>query len=362
MSDHSKIEWTDATWNPVRGCSKVSPGCANCYAIRDAHRFAGVGMPYQFLTKTEPLNWTGVIRTVPEQLDKPLAWKRPRRIFVNSMSDLFHESVPVDFIAEVFAVMWLADHHIFQVLTKRAERMRSLLTDEMFRSRVILEIGARAGVLHSQGERDQALAQVDKFNARPDDWWPLKNVWLGVSVENQDYADARIPELLKTPAAVRFLSMEPLLGPVNLGRWIHPFEISRDEEGNDLGSASGGSDLDWVIVGGESGPEARWTRASWVRSIRDICLTCEVPFFFKQWGEWAPGGQTKTPHRTGLPIRWIGPDGYRAPQGMHNDDSTEVIFRFGKKDAGRLLDGREWNEIPPPANELLGADLRLDVP
>jgi protein gp37 len=220
MSQRSTIEWTDATWNPVRGCTKISPGCARCYAEVFAERFRGVkGSPYE-----QGFDF----RLVPEALDLPLHWASPRRIFVNSMSDLFHERAPDDYIiGKVAWVMERANWHHYQVLTKRSERMRDLLG---------------TGLRHAA---------------------ELAHIWWGVSVENQRHGLARIDHLRDTPAKVRFLSVEPLLedlGPLDLGG-IH-----------------------WVIVGGESGPEARPMQADWVRSIRDQCRATAVPFFFKQWG------------------------------------------------------------------------------
>jgi protein gp37 len=219
MSEQSKIEWTDATWNPVRGCSKVSPGCKHCYAETFAERFRGVhGHPYE----------RGFDLTlVPSKLETPLDWKQPRRIFVNSMSDLFHEEVPTDYILEVAKVMQRANWHTYQVLTKRARRLKEMLN----------------GVL---GEFSQ-----------------LPHIWWGVSVENRKYGIPRIAELRVADARVRFLSIEPLL--------------------EDLGSLDL-TGIDWVIVGGESGPGARGMKAEWVRRIREQCAETGVAFFFKQWG------------------------------------------------------------------------------
>ena len=236
MADNSAIEWTDATWNPVTGCTKVSPGCAHCYAEAITLRF-GKGTPF--------LPGKSEIKLHPERLRLPLFWRRPRRIFVNSMSDLFQEVVPYEFVRQVFEVMSQARQHIFQILTKRHEELRNL--------------------------------------ASKLDWPP--NVWIGVSVENQYWADRRIPALLDVPAAIRFLSVEPLLKPVNLRPYL------------------GG--IRWVIVGGESGPKARPIQAEWVQKIRDDCKAAEVPFFFKQWG-----GRTS-------------------------------------KAGGRILEGRTFDEMPP---------------
>jgi protein gp37 len=219
MSDNSKIEWTDATWNPVRGCSKVSPGCANCYAETFAERFRGVpGHPFE----------QGFdLRLVPEKLAEPLRWRIPRMIFVNSMSDLFHEQVPDDYIVNVARVMRLANWHTYQVLTKRAERMRDLLKGKL------------------RFASDQS------------------NIWWGVSVENRKHGLSRVTYLREAPGRVRFLSIEPLLE--DLG----PFSL----EG-----------INWVIVGGESGPGARPMAKAWALAIRDQCKRANVPFFFKQWG------------------------------------------------------------------------------
>ena len=237
MSDRSRIEWTDATWNPVTGCIKVSPGCAHCYAEANTLRFRRGG-PF--------LPGKATIKVHPDRLDEPGRWQRPRRVFVCSMSDLFHEEVPLTFIDEVFARMREYDHHTYQVLTKRPARM--------------LEYSKRAGS------------------------WP-PHVWAGVSVENQIWADRRMPHLMHVPSAVRFVSVEPLLKEVNLRPWLDYF-------------------LQWVIVGGESGPRARPMNPEWVRRIRDDCLAAGVPFFFKQWGGRTP------------------------------------------KAGGRELDGRMWDELP----------------
>lgn len=219
MSDRSEIEWTDATWNPVRGCTKISPGCKHCYAATFAERFRGVaGHPYE----------QGFdLRLVPEKLEQPLQWKRSRQIFVNSMSDLFHEAVPDDYIDAVARTMARATWHVFQVLTKRSERMRDLL------------------------------------QTRLASFAPFSHIWWGVSVEDKKFGLPRIEDLRRSPVAVRFLSVEPLLEDLGL---------------IDL------SGISWVIVGGESGPGARPMKAEWVKSILDQCEKARVPFFFKQWG------------------------------------------------------------------------------
>ena len=247
MGDGSRIEWTDATWNPVTGCSKVSPGCAHCYAQVIAERFRG--------TQAFPEGFDLSLRR--DRLEVPLHWKRPRRIFVNSMSDLFHEAIPTEFIESVFGVMKQAHWHQFQVLTKRGDRLRQL-----------------APILP----------------------WP-PNVWMGVSVEYQRWT-TRIDDLRTVPCATRFLSLEPLLGPLAL-------------------SLTG---IDWVIVGGESGPKSRPMRSEWVESIRDQCQLAGVAFFFKQWGAFDQSGT-----------------------------------RRGKKLAGRELAGRTWDEMPSASRQHSGS-------
>ena len=241
MSLNSSIEWTDATWNPIRGCTKISPGCAHCYAQRFAERFRGV--------KGHPFEQGFDLRLVSEKLYEPLLWKKSRRVFVNSMSDLFHENVPDEYIVEVSAVMARANWHTYQILTKRSARMRKLLTSRL------------------------------KFVA------DLPHVWWGVSVESRRYGIPRIGDLQGSPASFRFLSIEPLL--------------------EDLGALDL-TQIDWVIVGGESGIGARPMRRDWVISIRKQCRSSNVPFFFKQWG------------------------------GVH------------KSRNGRMLDGRTYDEIPQP--------------
>lgn len=302
MSDKTAIEWTDATWNPVTGCDRVSPGCDHCYAESIAHRFAG--------TKAYPDGFKVTLR--PERLDQPLRWKRPRKVFVNSMSDLFHKDIPDEYIARVFAVMALAQQHTFQVLTKRHGRMRSLLNSDAF---VDLFGEALYTFEHPTGEE----------TAEPISQWPLPNVWVGVSVEDQQRADLRIPALLATPAAVRFLSCEPLLGPVDLnassfigGDWL--------------------KGLDWVIVGGESGPGARPMHPDWARSLRDQCTAARVPFLFKQWGEWVTEDQS--PEDITLP----------ATSWAHLGDDQPSVYKVGKKAAWRELDGRTWDQYPGGAS------------
>lgn len=306
MSDKTGISWTDATWNPIRGCSRVSEGCRNCYAEAMAGRCCDPGQPYEGLVKlvvkekvlrrdfadgrvelskreTRETRWTGEVRFVADHLSDPLRWRRPRKIFVNSMSDLFHESLTNEQIAAVFGVMATAPRHTFQVLTKRARRMREWFEwvdlrcehglamfpndDKDWRARQMLfSASRRAGVElpHHHGGA-----------------WPLPNVWLGVSVENQAAADERIPELLRTPSALRFLSCEPLLGPLDVSPHLGP--------------------MHWVITGCESGAGARPCDVEWLRSLRDQCAEADVPFFLKQAKEPPFVDDREDPREVGYP-------------------------------------------------------------
>lgn len=363
MADKSAIEWTDATWNPVRGCRRVSRGCENCYAERlAATRLSGPGRPYEGLAEMTPAGprWTGVVRLVPELLDQPLRWRRPRRVFVNSMSDMFHEGLTDEQIDQVFAVMAACPQHTFQILTKRPERMLQ------YARRVAASVphdAVNAAVF------DLANAAHGGFAS-----WPLPNVWLGTSVEDQATADERIPHLLETPAAVRFVSAEPLLGPVNLGPWIDRCRASRHVNGWTHGWRFDGDDpyvvctwcgerrdnltgravgtrrtapgLDWVIVGGESGPGARPMHPGWARSLRDQCQVAGTAFFFKQWGGWAPVNQVPMPLEHAGRLSAVRPDGTQAPRDEPVGAGAEFIWRAGKHTSGRLLDGRTWDEFP----------------
>lgn len=250
MANNSSIEWTEATWNPVTGCTRASTGCDHCYAVTLTRRLSAMGQEkYAGLINPYKKHFNGVIKLHPETLEQPLGWKKPRTIFVNSMSDLFHKDVPVDFIRKVFQIMARAHWHQFQILTKRADRL-------------------------------------EDFNPLIN--WS-RNIWQGVSVENES-AIFRIDHLRRTSAHTKFLSLEPLIGPLK----------RLNLEG-----------IDWVIVGGESGHGARPIQKSWVTDIRHQCLCQEVPFFFKQWGG------------------------------------------FNKKATGRLLDGRTWDEMPMQNTRML---------
>ncbi|MFD0902373.1 DUF5131 family protein [Actinomadura sediminis] len=322
MTSTTKIEWTGATWNPVTGCTKVSPGCDNCYAETFAERWRGTpGHHFE----------AGFDLTLrPERLEQPLRWRKPRRVFVNSMSDLFHEGVPDEFIAEVFSVMARASQHTFQVLTKRHGRMRSLLNRPSFRDN---------------------LAHLAP--------WPLPNVWLGVSAEDQKRANLRVPALMQTPAAIRFISAEPLLGPINLHHGLTHCPTHDFPGGFCSGPCPDRIAPDWVIVGGESGPGARPMHPDWARTLRDQCTTAGIPFFFKQHGAWVP--ESMLLHTNGAQAAFLDTDGTFRP--LHNGRPVEPPMARGeaitvrlvsKKTAGRELDGRTWDEFP--ATAVLGGD------
>lgn len=313
MADHSNIQWTDSTWSPTVGCDKVSAGCTNCYAITTAYRLdhAFKQPAYAGLTRKLPdgsVNWTGKVRMLPERLGLPLSWKKPRRIFVDSMSDLFHEDVSDEFIEQVFGAMAVAHWHQFQILTKRPERMLAWFTERYQVPLVDGSVGWEGRENRVWAHRGDTLDPTKDAGWTADGqvaapWsWPLPNVWLGVSVEDQRAADERIPLLLQTPAAVRFLSCEPLLGRIELSdvsgwrdaaRWLGRMNLGPDA-------------ISWVIAGGESGQHFRAMNPDWARSLRDQCQAAGVAFHFKQIG-----GRT---HGAG----------------------------------GRELDGRTWDEFPAP--------------
>lgn len=302
MSQNSTIEWTQKTWNPVTGCSKVSQGCKNCYAEVLAKRF------------WKDRKFTDV-QCHPDRLEQPLHWRKPATVFVNSMSDLFHEDVPFEFITRVFATMIHTNHpgstkHTFQILTKRPARALEFY-DKYFRNSPI-----------------------------------IPNVWLGVSVEDQKTADERIPLLLQIPAAVRFLSCEPLLGEIDLFKefdngkydkeydfWIKPLHL-----------------INWVICGGESGHGARPMHPDCARKLRDDCKAAGVPFFFKQWGEWCPaeilGGIWTMQNKNKINNKDLPSKFTIWKQNAYFQNPEIISIKLGKKHSGRLLDGVEHNEFP----------------
>jgi protein gp37 len=335
MSDRSKIEWTEATWNPLVGCTKVSPGCDNCYAKGVVNRFAGTSRAF-------PHRFDVVTIRDDRMLTQPLRWRRPRRIFVNSLSDLFHADVPDEFIAQVFAVMALAPQHTFQLLTKRHGRMRSLLTSRAFADlfhRAICD-AADWDVRQAAAAIDGALALIGETALAP-----LPNVWLGVSVEDQHWAGIRIPALADTPAAVRWISAEPLLGPIDLTTGLLHALLRHG--------------LVWIVVGGESGPGARPMHPGWARDLRDQCAQADVPFLFKQWGEWRHCREAqeveveRAMRADGTYHQWEKHPVYDVDlAGSAELDRVPLpgvsapMQRVGKKAAGRELDGHTHDGYP----------------
>jgi len=333
----SKIEWTEETWNPVTGCTKVSPGCDNCYAERMAKRLKGMGVKgYE--------NGFEVV-CHPDRLEAPLHWRKPRVIFVCSMGDLFHEDVPFDFIDQVYAVMALAPQHTFLVLTKRAERMAEYFNDSWRQVEIGIEV--------------ERISDIDVEGIA----WPLTNAWHGVTAEDQQRADERIHQLLKVPGK-RFLSIEPMLGPTRIDNVYNGYFFQNPLTGHrwhDNPDGNGASDnhgekIHTVILGGESGPGARPMHPDWARSVRDQCAAADVPFFFKQWGEWRPrvGEWEPKPfgifpsgdyYQAGLLMGPVNSEAVEIGR-LHPGEQYEMIHRVGKKKAGRLLDGREHNDLP----------------
>ncbi len=358
MADRSKIEWTDATWNPIRArltrdtgarkagtvgwhCERITTGCGTpkeggCYAEALNWRL-GTGLPF----KPGHLD-DGTVELFLDDniLRQPLRWKRPRMVFPCSMTDLFGRFVKDEWLDKIFAVMALTPQHTYQPLTKRSDRMRAYLSRHRW---------------HHWAEAGRSI-DAKRWRSLPDvmggDCTPLPNVWLGVSTERQEEANARIPDLLATPAAVRFISAEPLLGPIDLHEVIPDPLIYNAVHGMDRL-------LDWVIVGGESGRNARPMHPDWARSLRDHCQAAGVPYFFKQWGEWLPWAQFNAakidddPEQTKyLTSEWVGDHWHRIgyPQWCDaadgNIDDDQCVGRVGKKAAGRLLDGIEHNAMP----------------
>jgi protein gp37 len=363
----TKIEWCDKTWSPITGCTPISEGCENCYAKRMAKRLAGrCGYPSQ-----DPFS----ITMHPEKLDEPDHWIKPKRIFICSMSDLFHSEVSILFIRMVLNTVKRNPHHTFMILTKRPERMEEILNH------------------NSMFVEDPNRSDGWRFNAPP-------NLWIGVTAENQARADERIPILLQIPSAVRFVSLEPMLGPVDLRKWLPGCwecsgscgyrqtdqpeeqrcyecgydqdlsgEWGQDQYGqdkcpecgaigsiiypcprcNDYEMVQGHPDtpcLSWVILGGETGPGARPMHPDWVRSVRDQCVSAGVPFFLKQWGEWKKSDVPCIPGtHTGGGI-YLTHEGRMVGQGEWWEGRAEAMDRVGKKSAGRLLDGRTWEQYP----------------
>ena len=373
MLTKTKITWTQSTWNPITGCTKVSPGCAHCYAEVMAKRLQAMGRPEYKDAVDDNGHWTGWIEFAgPQRLLAPLRSTKPKMIFVNSMSDLFHVDVPQHWIDLVFSVIAASPWHTYQVLTKRPERMHAYFDDP----------GLSHRIFELVKEHRSQFKRAVPFGVQ----FPLPNLWLGVSVEDQKRANERIPLLIQTPAAVRFLSCEPLLGPVNLAEAVgepeeedwdvvnsiqdahddsEPEELVEECEaecdwinyGDDLVTNPEWSEwsswrswrariskldrhIDWVIVGGESGPHARPMHPDWALDLKEQCRYAEIPFLFKQWGEWLPAGQ----EGNGI--------GYLSEKiAYHDFGDGNMSARVGKKAAGRLLDGVEHNQFPTTTKE-----------
>lgn len=318
MASKSNIEWTEQTWNPIVGCSIVSPGCTNCYAMKMAARIEAMGNQPRYAGSTRKVNgnaiWTGKLAQAPKSvLLAPLRRKKPTTYFVNSMGDLFHEDCPDEWIDQVFAVMALTPQHTYQVLTKRAERMRRYMSADGLPTPMHRMIAILVAA--------DAISPRERKGFEPFRKFSLPNVWLGVSTERQQEADERIPLLLQTPAAVRFISAEPLLGPIDIKAWLAPkdFHIVPSVEHRWV---------HWVITGGESGPGARPANPQWYRDIRDQCAAAGAAFFHKQNGAWVSVSEVE-----GAGEHFSFPDG-------------RTVRHVGKAKAGRLLDGVEHNGMP----------------
>lgn len=325
------IEWTQETWNPTIGCSMVSPGCEHCYAINTAWiRQANPNMKGKYdnvVQKTAGgrLNWTGNINLGDNALRLPLKRKQPTLYFVNSMSDLFHPNMPEDWQDEIHAVMALCSHHTFQVLTKRPELMA-----EYYRGNWQERVIAKLRVVYQQ-ESPQMFDLCADAERRLQINDYLQNIWQGTTVEDQQCADERIPHLLTVPAAVRWLSCEPMLGKVDISKWLN--------------SSTSQQNIDWVVCGGETGKESRPMFPTWAQGLRDQCLAADVPFFFKQWGDWYPLLEWKASNVRNKLYMWE--DGSTEVDVYHKDGKGgQIMAKIGKKAAGNLLDFAEYRAMP----------------
>lgn len=361
MADKTGIRWTSATWNPVVGCTIESPACTNCYAMEQAHRIlrmsAAVGRASHYegtteLAKGKPV-WTGLLADAPEHIVlQPIRWSKPRMVFVNSMSDLFHPDMPRASIDTVFAVMRLSGRHVFQILTKRPAVMLAWMSDPETPARVSARAREIAAAVDPKGRIPKETVE--------DGTWPPRNVWLGCTVEDQKRADQRVAILLSTPAVVRFVSIEPMLSMVDLrhvaavaedGRtiWFDALDPSRaglvsdgvrSEDGDLRPRTVAGvlPALDWIIVGGESGDRARPMHPDWPRRLRDDCEATGRAYFFKQWGAWTVAGDG-----TAASERFVDVHGGRDPTSV-----SAVAVRKGRQVEGvdDVLDGREHKAFP----------------
>ena len=354
----TSIEWTESTWNPIRGCSKVSPECSNCYAETIATRYSGAGCPFSGVIKNA--HWNNKIELVPHKLREPFTWHKPRMIFTGSMTDIFHKDVPDEYLDKMFCIMAMAPWHTFQVLTKRSERMKEYLT-ALYNGQRRLGDQLKHVIRESDPHGDNAVTRIalarafdklagafEKTSSPYTKYGPFQNIWCGVSIGSNDYKK-RGEDLIQTPAACRFISYEPALGPLDLSGLI---------EGN-FDSEEFPS-INWVICGGESGPGARPMHPDWAESVRDQCLEHGVNFFFKQWGCWSPwpehGAKKLVYGKNRIQIAtsgYINERYYSIDEGGMYD---RCMYRTKKKVAGRLLPywkaghrskkAREWRQMP----------------
>jgi protein gp37 len=354
------ILWCDETWNPLRGCSHVSAGCDHCWAARMATRHESNPLTPQFRGFARAGHWTGKVALIERELEKPLHWRKPKRIAVGLMGDLFR--LPDADIDRMFATMAICQQHTFLLLTKQAKRMYEYIASAGNRLGALFKfdmIVARMAPVKKVAavKRIRVLSFEDSILPMP---WPLSNVHLGVSAENQETLNERVPWLLKTPAAYRWLSLEPLLGPVDLSRRMPcscAFPVRPNQQQCLVCSGTGADHphLDHVVVGGESGPGARPMHPAWVRQVRDQCQAAGVPFTFKQWGEWAPcepgqdsvlaQGAVKDQSLGPERVHWLYQDGRHVAvgEGAELPDSEALTMRVGRNASGRLIDGREWD-------------------
>lgn len=392
MADKTEIEWTDATWNPITGCTLVSEGCRNCYAAQLAATRLKNTPSRKGLARKNAVGeakFTGEVRFNEQWLTQPLKWQKPRRIFVCAHGDLFHEDVPDDWIDKIFAVMAMCPQHTFQVLTKRPSRMRGYLCGDASRQRVAWCEALQVMNMYAPGWKDESIHGKNRSRViSVGQEWPPSNVWLGVSVEDQKTASERIPPLLETPAKIRFVSAEPLLGPIDLTHvdwedadsvanvlqpdtwrqlWIDGWKCTEgcvateldsfndwygknfaNEE--DIPDTPGINKIDWLIVGGESGPGARPIDRDWVTSLRDDCAKAGTPFFFKQWGSWAPPENAQVFKGERQCAWWFAGSWSFDMIDMSDPeafwDDTPDAYKVGKKIAGNTLEGFVHHAFP----------------
>lgn len=375
MSTKSNIEWTDATWNPIRGCTPVSPGCKNCYASAIAKRFSFSAGPFEGLVRVNAAGqrtkeWNGNIKFVEKHYLDPLRWKKPRCIFVNSMSDLFHENVTDAVIDKIFAVMFLCPHHTFQILTKRPDRMLSYILSKKHEPNTTSTFRSIAEALWALTDIDPKLVRrhgIDPLRVAQDiirgdsaNWWPMPNVMLGTSAENQKYFNERIGpiERLHDLKWKTFLSLEPLIGPIDVEypKSVFPTGAPMCCNGQECGCRGMPTEppmvyaADWVIVGGESGPDARPMQSRWASDIQRACKHWKIPFFFKQQGMWIDAGHEAFGRLPAGKIAHYDSDGVQLLPGFLKlcDENSDVntMKMVGRTRAGKTLYGMTYHEFP----------------